>query len=352
MNGGNKAPPLTYREAGVDIEAADAFVERIAKTSRRTHGPEVLPFMSAFAGLFRLPLGNIADPVLAAACDGVGTKLLIAREYGRYRGLGQDLVAMQVNDLLPSGARPLFFLDYIATGKLDPSAMAEVVEGAADACHLAGCALLGGETAEMPDVYAPGDFDLCGFAVGLADGAKLPQPETIAVGDSVLALASSGVHSNGLTLARKALLERGRYELDDQPESLGQPLGEVLLEPTRIYVREVLSLFAEHPVKASAHVTGGGLLGRGSRLVAGRGRLRLEPNAFETPAIFELIAEAGSVTSLEMGRTFNMGLGYLVVVDPSTAAEVLSASDTPWLRVGEVVAGSTGVAWGDLHHNG
>ncbi|HET6345589.1 MAG TPA: phosphoribosylformylglycinamidine cyclo-ligase, partial [Myxococcota bacterium] len=219
---------LTYKEAGVDIEAADAFVQRIGKLARSTHGPGVVPHRTEYASLFRPDLGGMQDPLIAATCDGVGTKLLVAREMGKYTGLGQDLVGMNVNDLLPSGARPLLFLDYIATGKLDPDALTAVVDGMARACRDAGCALLGGETAEMPGVYAAGEFDLAGFAVGLVDGARIPDLGAVAVGDQVLALPASGVHSNGLSLARKALLERGGLHLTDAPQGLTQCLGDEL----------------------------------------------------------------------------------------------------------------------------
>lgn len=331
---------LSYKDAGVDIAGADAFVKNVAALAKATHTSGVVPQGSEYAGLFRPSLQGLRDPMLAATCDGVGTKLMIARDCQSYRGLGQDLVGMNVNDLLPSGAQPLFFLDYIATGKLDPEAMQSVVAGIADACRLAGCALLGGETAEMPGVYAPGDFDLAGFAVGLVDGARLPDPKSVAVGDVVLALPSTGVHSNGLSLARKALLERGKLRLDAHIETLGGTLGETLLVPTAIYVREVLALHTLGAVKASAHITGGGITGRATRLLQAGQRLRMAQKTYDIPPIFELIAKSGNVDMEEMRRTFNMGLGFLAVVSPETAQRCQGSA---FFQVGSIVAGDTGI---------
>ena len=333
---------LSYKDAGVDIAGADAFVKNVAALAKATHTAGVVPHGSEYAGLFRPNLQGLRDPMLAATCDGVGTKLMVARDCQSYRGLGQDLVGMNVNDLLPAGAQPLFFLDYIATGKLEPAAMQSVVAGIADACRLAGCALLGGETAEMPGVYAPGDFDLAGFAVGLVDGARLPNPTSVAVGDVVLALPSTGVHSNGLSLARKALLERGKLRLDAHIEALGRTLGETLLEPTAIYVREVLALHAlgAGAVKASAHITGGGITGRATRLLQAGQRLRIEQKTYDVPPVFDLIAHSGNVDINEMRRTFNMGLGFLAVVSQETAQR---CEKSAFFKIGDIVAGDTGI---------
>lgn len=334
---------LTYKGAGVDIEAADRFVAAVGDVARGTHRAGVVRHPAGFAGLFRADLTHMTDPLLAATCDGVGTKLLVARQCGRYQGLGQDLVAMNVNDLLPVGARPLFFLDYIATGTLDPGPLEAVVRGIGDACRQVGCALLGGETAEMPGVYGPGDFDLAGFAVGLVDAARVPEPATMRPGDVVLALPSSGVHANGLSLARKALLERGGLDLEATPPGLGRPLGEELLEPTALYVGPVLAKLARHRVRAMAHVTGGGLLRRGASALQPGLRMVLDTSRWARPAIFDLIQAHGGIDEIELGRTFNLGLGFLAIVDPDEAVRWMDREPGDWRRVGEVVAGEAGV---------
>lgn len=338
-----KKPGLTYKQAGVDIAAADAFIGRISWLTRSTHTNGVLENPGAYAGLFRPNLDGMQQPVLAAACDGVGTKLIVAREMGLFEGLGQDLVAMNVNDLLPSGARPLFFLDYIATGAMDGAALESVVRGIARACTETGCALLGGETAEMPGVYGPGEFDLAGFTVGLVDEKKMPQGN-VAPGDILLALPSSGIHSNGLSLARKALLEHGGLDLNDT--RLGRPLGEELLEPTRLYVNPVLDLMGVAEVKAAAHVTGGGLIGRAAKIAPQGCRVVLDPDRYSIPAVFDLIGEAGNVSREELARTFNMGIGFIVVLSPHEYASKRAEIASGWLEVGEVIQGSGGVDLG------
>ncbi len=342
-----KLTSMTYKEAGVDIKAAEAFVDRIGTLASSTHTSGVVRNLSRFSGLFRPDFEGVTDPLLAATCDGVGTKLLVARDVGRFDTLGQDLVAMNVNDLIVLGARPLFFLDYIATGILDAGQLEELVGGIAAACREVGCALLGGETAEMPGLYAAGDFDLAGFAVGLADGTCLPKPETVAVGDVVIGLPSSGIHSNGLSLARKALIERGGMKLDEQVEALGRTLGDELLEPTALYVEPVTALQQRFQLKAAAHVTGGGIVERGRALLRDGQQLVVEPLA-EVPKIFELIREAGEVAPEEMARTFNMGLGFLVVMDAEEAAVVLEEIGAPWQGVGVIAEGSREVVLGDL----
>lgn len=334
---------LSYKDAGVDIAAADAFVGRIAALAKSTHTDGVVPHRTEYAGLYRPPLAGMRDPLIAATCDGVGTKLLVARDMQRYTDLGQDLVGMNVNDLLPAGARPLLFLDYIATGKLDPQALEDIVTGIARACRLAGCALLGGETAEMPGAYKPGDFDLAGFAVGIVDGDHVPDVKQVAVGDQILALPATGVHSNGLSLARKALLERGGLRLDDSIPELDRSLGEELLVPTPIYVQQVLQLLQLGKVKAGAHVTGGGILGRGERLLQAGQRMVLHQGTYRKLPIFDLIARSGNVDPSEMGRTFNMGLGYLAIVNPETVTRCLQEMPGAFLHVGEIVAGERGV---------
>jgi phosphoribosylformylglycinamidine cyclo-ligase len=337
---------LTYKSAGVDIAAADAFVSHVFDVAKSTLTDGVVAHRLGYSGLFRPKWGGMRDPLLAATCDGVGTKLKVAIEVGRYQGLGQDLVAMNVNDLLPLGARPLLFLDYIAVGAIARPVMDAIIAGVAAACRETGCALLGGETAEMPGVYHHGDFDLAGFAVGLVDGARLPQPEQIAPGDVVLALASTGIHSNGLSLARQALFEKGGLRVADRPAELTEPLGVALLTPTALYVKAVLALFERYQVKGAAHVTGGGLLGRVEKLSRPGARLLLHPEAYSRPPIFAVIQRAGGISDAEMARTFNLGLGFVVVVDASTADLVERDSGLGFIRVGEVVAGDRGVELG------
>jgi phosphoribosylformylglycinamidine cyclo-ligase len=329
--------PLTYRQAGVDIGAADAFVAALRVLAERTHGPSVLPSGDAYAGLYRPPTDGMKKPLLAATCDGVGTKLLVARACGRYRGLGQDLVAMNVNDLLPRAATPLFFLDYIAAGRLEPGPLLQVAEGMADACRASGCALLGGETAEMPDVYRDGEFDLAGFAVGIVDESQVPRGD-LQAGDVVLGLPSSGIHSNGLSLARRAL-ERAGVGYDAMLPDLGRAVGEELLEPTRLYVAPVLELLRRARCKAAAHITGGGLLGRARKLTPPGLRLALDPRTYVRPPIFDLLARAGDITPVELASTFNMGLGFLVVMEETDAAAVLADAGTEWRAVGRLERG-------------
>ena len=327
---------LTYRGAGVDVGAADRLVARIAGLAAATHGPEVEPGPAAFAGLYRLPDGGL----LAATCDGVGTKVLIAREAGRFEGIGRDLVAMNVNDLLPVGARPLFFLDYVAAGSLEPEPVAAVVAGAAAACREAGCALLGGETAEMPGLYRPGDLDVAGFAVGLVDPERRPDPAGPRAGDRVMALPSSGIHANGLSLARAALLERAGLRLDEQVPELGRTLAEELLEPTALYPEAVLGAPAGR-VGALAHVTGGGLAGRGRAMLPEGLRMHLDPARWRRQPIFDLIAQAGPVSGAEMAGTFNLGLGFLAIVAPEAAP---AWEEAGWLAVGDLRTGERGVS--------
>jgi phosphoribosylformylglycinamidine cyclo-ligase len=339
---------LSNKDAGVDIAAADGFVGRIARLAKATHAGRVVEHESKYAGLITPGTDGMREPLLAATCDGVGTKLLVAKAVGRYDGLGQDLVAMSVNDLMPLAARPVLFLDYIAVGKLDPAAMETVVGSIARACSEVGCALLGGETAEMPGLYAAGDFDLAGFAVGVVDRQKLPQPEAMREGDVVLGLPSTGVHSNGYSLARAALLERGKLQLTDEPKALGgRTLADVLLTPTGLYVRPVLRLLERHTFRAAAHVTGGGLLGRGKKLARPGLRLVLDPRTWSVPPIFDLIREAGGVAPAEMASTFNMGLGFLVVMGADEGASVARelAADG-WRVVGRVERGAPGVELG------
>lgn len=341
-------PPLTYREAGVDVSAGDAFARAIRSLAQRTQNEDVLPSGDAYAGLYRLPLSGMNTPLLAATCDGVGTKILVARACQSYRDLGQDLVAMNVNDLLPRGARPLFFLDYLAVGKiaLDRSTaddspavpMLDLARGIVDACAASGCALLGGETAEMPDLYGPGDCDLAGFAVGLVDRDHVPSGE-VSVDDIVLGLPASGAHANGFSLIRRVLAQAG-VDYSARPAELDRSVGEELLRPTCLYVQPVLDLLQRVRIKAAAHITGGGLLGRAAKLVSEDLRIVLDPHTYARPAIFDLIARWGGIEPAEMARTFNMGLGFLVVLSPEDARSVLADATSPFLHVGHIAAGS------------
>ena len=328
--------PLSYRDAGVDVEAADHFVERIAGLARSTHEGVDVVNKTAYAGLVRPDLTGMDNPLIAATCDGVGTKLLVAKEANHFEGLGQDLVAMNVNDLLPAAAKPLLFLDYLACGKLNPEQLEVIVASVAGACRESGCALVGGETAEMPGVYAEDEFDLAGFAVGIVDQARVPDPSSMAAGDVVLGLPSTGVHSNGLSLARKALFDRAGLSVDSTVEGLELPVGKALLVPTALYVAPMMAFLAKFSMRASAHITGGGLLGRGEKLIGKGLGLRIDPETYEVPAIFKAIQKAGEISDQEMASTFNMGLGFLVVVSPEVADQAIETLGSPWLKVGSI----------------
>ncbi|CAB1129256.1 phosphoribosylaminoimidazole synthetase [Candidatus Hydrogenisulfobacillus filiaventi] len=330
----------TYRAAGVDIDAGNEAVRRIRALVEATYGPEVEGGIGGFAGRFRLPDGT----VLLAGADGVGTKVRVAQALGRHDTVGIDLVAMNVNDVLAAGGEPLFFLDYIACGRLDPALVADLVRGMAAGCREAGCALLGGETAEMPDLYAPGEYDLAGFAVGRERVPfRPPQP-----GDVVVGLASSGLHSNGYSLARRVLIADapGRRLEDPLSADDPRPRGEVLLEPTRIYVPVVRRLWeAGVELAGMAHITGGGLvenLPRALGATAGRLGLRLDAGAWPRPPVFGVLAVEGGIAGPEMARTFNLGLGFAVLTAPAAAEAVqaaAAAAGVPAWVVGTVEAG-------------
>jgi phosphoribosylformylglycinamidine cyclo-ligase len=336
--------PLTYRAAGVDIQAGDLAVRRIAPLAASTRRPEVLGGLGAFAAFCRVPAGY-REPVLVSSTDGVGTKLKIAIMADRHDTVGLDLVAMGVNDLLVHGAEPLFFLDYLAVHRVDPDRIETIVAGIAEGCRQAGCALVG---AEMGALYAPGDYDLAGFAVGVAEQSLIITGEDVAIGDRVLGLASSGLHSNGYTLAREAIFGRMGLKLNDPIPGVGRPVVDELLEPTRIYVRPVLGLLREVAVKAMAHITGGGITENLPRVLPGGRRARLTPSAWPVPPIFAAIQRAASVDDAEMRRTFNMGLGFLLVVaadDVAAATQRLETAGERVFTVGEIVAGEPGVEY-------
>jgi phosphoribosylformylglycinamidine cyclo-ligase len=313
----------TYRDAGVDIDEGDRLVDLIKPLARPTLRPEVLAGIGGFGGLFALDTKKYRDPVLVSGTDGVGTKLKLAFLTGRHDTVGIDLVAMSVNDVAVTGAEPLFFLDYYATGRLRAEEAAQVVKGIAEGCRQAGCALIGGETAELPGFYADGEYDLAGFAVGVVERDRILDGRNVAPGDALVGVASTGLHSNGYSLARKVLLER--HALSDRPaEFSGRTLGDALLEPTRIYARDILALLHEVPLKAAAHITGGGLPGNVPRNLPDGTRAVIRGGTWDVPAIFGLIEREGAVTRDEMYRTFNMGLG-LVLVLPSASAEAARA---------------------------
>jgi phosphoribosylformylglycinamidine cyclo-ligase len=322
----------TYRDAGVSLDAADGLLARIAPAVRRTYGPRVLPSHGAFAGAFRLDYGerlfarNFRDPVLIACTDGVGSKLLIAAQTRRYDTVGIDLVAMCVNDLITCAAEPLFFLDYVAVHKLDPDCVAQLVDGVARGCEQAGCALLGGETAEMPDLYRPRHFDLAGFAVGVVERRRMMQPQHVRPGDQLIGIASDGLHSNGYSLVRKLLLEDAGLALEANVRTLGEPLVDALLRPTRIYARPVLDVLRRYRgrprVTGMAHITGGGLPGNVPRMLPDDCDAVIRRGAWPLAPIFGLLERHG-VAEAEMYRVFNMGIGFVLAVRPASAAPVL-----------------------------
>lgn len=329
-----------YRDAGVDIEAGDALVERIKPLARSTDRPGVLGGLGGFGGLFAL--GRYRDPVLVSGTDGVGTKLLLAQRLGDHRTIGVDLVAMCVNDIAVTGAEPLFFLDYFATGRLDVDQAEQVVQGIAEGCRQAGCALLGGETAEMPGMYAPGHYDLAGFAVGVVERDALLDGRAIRDGSVVLGLPSSGLHSNGFSLVRKVLVEPERLDLTVDPGGLGAPLGEVLLRPTRIYVRDLARLRADFGLQGAAHITGGGIIGNLPRCLPPGLGAELSRSALPTSPIFDLLQREGALSEADMDQTFNRGIGMCAVVPPDRATHAAEAIGA--VILGHIVAGE-GVAW-------
>jgi len=337
--------PLTYRDAGVDIEAGESLVERIKPLVQKTQRPECLGNIGGFGGLFELPIDRYRRPVLVSGTDGVGTKLKLAVILDRHDTIGIDLVAMCVNDVLVLGAEPLYFLDYFATGRLSPEHAQSVIAGIASGCETAGAALIGGETAEMPGMYSPGDYDLAGFCVGVVEKDQIIDGSHIRAGDQVLGLASSGLHSNGYSLAR-AVLERSNATLD-QP--IGETtLGEALLAPTRIYVRPILALLKAVPIHGIAHITGGGLPGNIPRILPGDCDCRIDTTAWPRSEIFQWLQSEGSIDDTEMLRTFNCGIGLVIIVSSDTAAQaqqMLEASGEAVYRLGEVQAGGQSIVF-------
>jgi phosphoribosylformylglycinamidine cyclo-ligase len=336
---------LTYRSAGVDIDGADRLVARIAKIARSTQGAEVLSGVGLFAAAQRLP-NNLRDPVLLTAADGVGTKLAVARLARKHDTIGIDLVAMNVNDLLTCGARPTSFLDYLSVGKLSSIDAEGIISGIAEGCRRAGASLVGGETAEMPGFYPDGEYDLAGFAVGIAEKKSLCTGSGIRAGMTIIGLEASGLHSNGYSLARTALGIDSARALRRKPRELGRSLAEELLEPTRIYVRPVLAACAKFPIKGMAHITGGGLAGNLVRVLPKGITAVIERSALPKMPILELIAKQGNVAQSEMDRTFNSGVGFTIVVPTKYAAELRTffrRRKVPAHIIGRTVSGRRGV---------
>ncbi|MGB5332729.1 MAG: phosphoribosylformylglycinamidine cyclo-ligase [Woeseiaceae bacterium] len=329
--------PLTYKDAGVDIDAGNELVERIKPFVKRTRRPEVLAGIGGFGGLFALPPGRYREPVLVSGTDGVGTKLMLAQHLDRHDTIGIDLVAMCVNDILVQGAEPLFFLDYFACGKLDTAVAADVIAGIADGCLQAGAALVGGETAEMPDMYSDGDYDLAGFTVGAVERAKLIDGSAIEAGDALIGIASSGPHSNGYSLIRKILDRAGDAKINGEPANLR------LLAPTRIYVKAILALIDTIRVKGLAHITGGGLTENVPRIFHAALDAEIDTSSWRQGPVFDWLAEHGNVEIEEMRRTFNCGVGMVVVVDENKvndAIRILTDQGEDAWRIGRIVAGN------------
>lgn len=337
MSTGEPTRQFTYRDAGVDIDAGDELVENIKPHAKRTMRPEVLAGIGGFGALCGLP-AKYREPVLVSGTDGVGTKLKLAFELNRHGTIGIDLVAMSVNDILVQGAEPLFFLDYFACGKLDVATATEVVKGIAEGCAQAGCALIGGETAEMPGMYPAGEYDLAGFAVGVVEKSRIIDGKSIAAGDAVLGLASSGAHSNGYSLVRRIVAQK---KIDLSAKLQGEALSELILAPTRIYVKPVLQLMEKVQVKGLAHITGGGIVDNVPRILQEHLTARIERASWPQPPLFQWLQREGNVADDEMLRVFNCGIGMVLVVAEKDAQEAKSllaaAGETVW-RIGRIDA--------------
>jgi phosphoribosylformylglycinamidine cyclo-ligase len=331
---------MTYKEAGVDIEAGNRFVDLIKPLVKATSRPEVLTDIGGFGGLFSLNTSKYKSPVLVSSTDGVGTKLKLAFQLGRHDTVGIDLVAMCVNDIIVQGAEPLFFLDYFATGKLTPEKAADVIKGIADGCRQAGCALVGGETAELPGFYADGEYDLAGFTVGVVDRDAIIDGSTIQVGETLIGIASNGLHSNGFSLARRIVDER-LGGLDASPQELDIPLGEALLAPTRIYVKSIVNLLRDFDIHGMAHITGGGLLENVPRVLPRHCKAVIGKDSWPKLPLFEILREAGKLEEGELFRTFNNGIGMVLVVPKGATDDILSRlqglGEQAWV-IGEIAA--------------
>lgn len=337
-----------YKQAGVDIAAGNEAVERMKKHVKRTFRPEVLTGLGGFGALFGIDKDKYEEPVLVSGTDGVGTKLKLAFAMDKHDTIGIDAVAMCVNDIIVQGAEPLFFLDYLASGRIVPEKIEAVVQGIAEGCVQSGCALIGGETAEMPGMYADGEYDIAGFVVGIVDKAKIIDGSTIQPGDVVLGMASSGVHSNGFSLVRKLLLEQKGYSLDQQLEGLDKTLGEVLLEPTRIYVKPIQHLLNQVTIKGMAHITGGGFIENIPRMLPEQVDVQIDYGSWPIPAIFELMQSEGGISHRDMFTTFNMGIGMVLVLpeaEAEKAVQLAKEQGETLYRIGKVVEGTQKVVF-------
>jgi phosphoribosylformylglycinamidine cyclo-ligase len=338
--------PIDYKASGVDVDAANKEVDLLKDIVKKTYTKGVLSELGGFSGLFELDVNEYKNPVLVSGTDGVGTKLKLAFMMDKHDTVGIDCVAMCANDILCQGAKPLFFLDYIATGKLIPEKMAQIVSGVAKGCLDSTCALIGGETAEMPGFYSNGEYDIAGFCVGVVDKQKIITGENIKPGDIILGLPSSGVHSNGFSLIRKLFFEDNKYKVDDYIEEFGKTLGEELLTPTRIYVKEVLDLLKNYEIKAMSHITGGGFYENIPRMLKDGLRAVINMSEFSTPAVFQYIQKLGEIEIKEMYRTFNMGIGLVMVLDREIANNIISQYESRSEKiyiVGEIIEGERGI---------
>ena len=334
--------PLTYKDAGVDIDAGNELVERIKPLVKRTQRPEVMAGIGGFGGLFAIPPGRYHEPVLVSGTDGVGTKLMLAQHLGVHDTIGIDLVAMCVNDVLVQGAEPLFFLDYFACGKLDSDVASDVIAGIAEGCLQAGAALIGGETAEMPDMYAPGEYDLAGFTVGAVERSAMIDGSAISDGDAVIGIASSGPHSNGYSLIRKVLDRAGNARIE------GVAAAQRLLTPTRIYVKPILTVMKEISINGLAHITGGGITENIPRVLPENLDAEIDTASWQQGPVFDFLQEHGNIETAEMRRTFNCGVGMVVVVNAEDAVRTIDLlarnGETAW-QIGRIVAGRQEVAY-------
>lgn len=330
----------SYKDAGVDINLANQMVKKIKPLIRKTFIPGILGDIGGFGGLFSLSGQNYKEPVLVSGTDGVGTKLKIAFALNKHNSVGIDLVAMSVNDIITCGAKPLFFLDYISIGRLSKKVVVELIKGIIEGCKMADCALLGGETAEMPGFYSEGEYDLAGFAVGIVEKNRIIDGREIREGDSIIGLASNGLHSNGFSLVRKVLLEEKKYDLEKFIPSLGKILGEELLTPTRIYVKPILHLLEKYEILGIAHITGGGMVENISRILPEGVSAQINEDSWPKPTVFSLIQKEGKISSKEMYRTFNMGIGMALIVRSNKAEEIineLNKMNFPSYLIGQVV---------------
>lgn len=337
-----------YKQAGVDIDAGNEAVERMKKHVKRTFRPEVMAELGGFGGLFSLAGKKMNEPILVSGTDGVGTKLKLAFALDKHDTIGIDAVAMCVNDIVVQGAEPLFFLDYLATGKLVPAQIESIVAGVSEGCVQSGCALIGGETAEMPGMYQDGEYDIAGFAVGIVDRSNLIDGSEIQCGDVILGLSSSGVHSNGFSLVRKLLLEQKGYSLDQYVDELQGHLGEVLLTPTKIYVKPILKLMEEIRIKGLVHITGGGFTENIPRVLPADVNAEIEYGTWPIHPIFQLMRREGNISDADMFKTFNMGIGMIVVVaqeDVEKATELLKAAGEDVHRIGRIGFGNKQVVY-------